>query len=284
MIKNKSLLQESILKYIFVFIIFINLNCYAQSKTYSGFLKDIENNQPLAYVNIGIVDKNIGTVSDTNGKFELSLDDKFDIEILRISMIGFKTQTFKVKDFKDNILKDNIIYLEKSVAILKEVVIKNKKLKTIILGNTLDKKTVSAGFVNNILGNEIGIVVKIKKKPTFIENFNAIVDYNNYGNFKFRINFYDLKNGLPNNSILQENIIANSKVKKGKLTIDLRDYNITVNKDFFVSIELIEGLGEGGLHFLADYSGSPIITRSASQGKWNKIEDLSFGFSLMCKY
>ena len=284
MTKNKSLHQKSILKSIFIFFIFVSSNCFAQFKTYDGILKDIENNQPLAYVNIGIVDKNTGTVSDINGKYELNLDDKFDNEILRISMIGYITQILKVKDFKENIIKNNIFYLEKSVASLKEVVIKNKKLKTKILGNTLDKKTVSAGFVNNILGNEIGIIIKIKRKPTCIENFNAIVDYNNYGNFKFRINFYDLKNGLPDNSILQENIIANSKIKKGKLTIDLRDYNITVNKDFFVSIELIEGLGEGGLHFLADYSGSPVITRSASQGKWNKLEDLSFGFSLKCKY
>jgi hypothetical protein len=199
-------------------------------------------------------------------------------------MIGYVSQSLKVKDFKENLQKNNIIYLEKSVATLKEVVIRSKKLKTKILGNTLDKKTVSAGFVNNILGNEIGIIVKVKKKPTHIENFNAIVDYNNYGNFKFRINFYDIKNGLPNNSILQENIIANTNIKKGKLTIDLSDYDITVTEDFFVSIELIEGLGEGGLHFLADYSGSPIITRSASQGKWNKIEDLSFGFNLKCKY
>lgn len=284
MIKNISLHQNLIFKVFFIFFVLINFNCFAQFKTYNGFLKDIENNQPLAYVNIGIIDKNLGTVSDANGQFELNLDDKFDGEILKISMIGFKTQTFKVKDFKEKILKDNTIYLEKSVAALKEVIIKNKKLTTKTLGNILDKKTVSAGFVNNVLGNEIGIIVKIKKKPTFIENFSAIVDYNNYGNFKFRINFYDLKNGLPNNSILQENIIANSTIKKGKLTIDLSDYNITVSQDFFVSIELIEGLGEGGLHFLADYSGTPIITRSASQGKWNKIEDLSFGFSLMCKY
>ena len=233
MIKNISLHQNLIVKVFFIFFVLINFNCFAQFKTYNGFLKDIENNQPLAYVNIGIIDKNLGTVSDANGQFDLNLDDKFDSEILKISMIGFKTQTFKVRDFKEKILKDNVIYLEKSVATLKEVVIKNKKLTTKILGNILDKKTVSAGFVNNILGNEIGIIVKIKKKPTFIESFSAIVDYNNYGNFKFRINFYDLKNGLPNNSILQENIIANSTIKKGKLTIDLSDYNITVSQDFF---------------------------------------------------
>lgn len=271
-------------KTILFVLIFINISCFAQLKVFDGLLKDIETNQSLAYVNIGIVDKNVGTVSDVNGKFELNLNNQFDNEVLKISMIGYVTQTFRVKVFKENLLKNNLIYLEKSVATLKEVVIRSKKLKTKILGNKLDKKTVSAGFVNNVLGNEIGIIVKIKKKPTYIEDFNAIVDYNNYGNFKFRINFYNLKNGLPNNSILQENIIANSTIKKGKLTIDLRDYNISVTEDFFVSIELIEGLGEGGLHFLADYSGTPIITRSASQGKWNKIDGLSFGFNLTCKY
>jgi hypothetical protein len=271
-------------KAILVVLVFIKISCFGQIKTQEGFLKDIETNQPLAYVNVGVVGKNIGTVSDVNGKFQLVLDNQLDNEILKISMIGYVNQSFKVKDFKDIITKNNIIYLEKSIASLKEVVIKNKKLKTRILGNILDKKTVSAGFVNNILGNEIGIIIKIKKKPTFIESFNAMVDYNNYGNFKFRINFYALKDGLPDNSILQENIIANSSIKKGKLSIDLSEYNIVVEQDIFVSIELIEGLGEGGLHFLADYSGAPIITRAASQGKWNKIEDLSFGFNLTCKY
>jgi len=257
---------------------------YAQSKVYDGVLRDKDSNERLAYVNIGVLNKNLGTVSDANGKFQLVLDGTFDAEVLKISMIGYKSISFKVADFKKRILENQVLLLERDISELKEIVIRNKKLTTVILGNELGKKTVSAGFVNNLLGNEIGIIIKTKKNPTFIEAFHAVVDYNHYNEMKFRINFYDLKDGLPNNTLLHENIIAKSMMKKGKLTIDLSEYTIIVDGDFFVSIELIEGLGEGGLHFLADYSGTPVITRSASQGKWNKQDDISFSFTVTAKY
>lgn len=268
----------------FVLILLSNSTVNAQNVVYEGIIKDKNTKENLAYVNIGIVNKNTGTVSDVKGKFQLQLDNKLDAETMKLSMIGYKSLSFKVIDFKKAVIENPIIYLEKNVSELKEIVIKNKNLQTGILGNVLDKKTVSAGFVNNVLGNEIGIIVKLKSKPTFIEAFHAIVDYNKYKELKFRLNFYDLKKGLPNNTILQDNIIITSTIKKGELIIDLNDYNIMVNEDFFVSIELIEGLGEGGLHFLADYSGSPIITRATSQGKWNKVDELSFGFTLIAKY
>lgn len=268
----------------FVLIVLSNCTVIAQNVVYEGIIKDKNTKENLAYVNIGIVNKNTGTVSDVKGKFQLQLDNKLDAETMKLSMIGYKSLSFKVIDFKKAVIENPIIYLEKNVSELKEIVIKNKNLQTGILGNVLDKKTVSAGFVNNVLGNEIGIIVKLKSKPTFIEAFRAIVDYNKYKELKFRLNFYDLKKGLPNNTILQDNIIVTSTIKKGELIIDLNDYNIMVNEDFFVSIELIEGLGEGGLHFLADYSGSPIITRATSQGKWNKVDELSFGFTLIAKY
>jgi hypothetical protein len=273
------------MKFIYPFIVlfFLNLNLQAQ-KTLQGIIKDKVTNENLAYVNVGIVNQNSGTVSDANGKFEFKIRDNLSTEDLKISLIGYNTIILKVSEFANKIAKNEIIYLEKSIAVLKEIVIKNKNLKTATLGNILGRKTVSAGFVNNVLGNEIGIIIKIQKKPTFIESFNAIVDYNKYKELKFRINFYNLKKGLPNNTLLQENIIVTSTVKNGLMTIDLDDYNIVVYEDFFVSIELIEGMGEGGLHFLADYDGIPIITRSASQGKWNKQKNLSFGFNLTTKY
>ena len=269
---------------VFYFLIFLFQQSHSQSKVYEGVLKDINSKEALAYVNIGVLNKNSGTVSDVNGQFQLVLDEKYDNEILKISIIGYKSIIYNVADFKKAITENKDFFLEKEVAELKEIIISNKKMQTRNFGNVLEKKTVSAGFVNNVLGNEIGMIIKIKKKPTFIKAFHAIVDYNHYKEFKFRLNFYDLKDGLPNNSILQESIIVTSTIKKGKLSVDLDEYDIVVQDDFFVAIELIEGLGEGGLHFLADYSGNQIISRAASQGKWKKQEDVSFGFSVTAKY
>ena len=271
------------LKIYVALLFFVGIAAFSQTAVIDGVLKSKANNQPIAYANIGVMGKNLGTVTDMNGKFSLLMDQNFDDSDIRISSIGYLSKTVKVLVFRKMLSESETIYLEKAVSELKEIIIKNKKLETAILGNTLGKKTVSAGFVNNVLGNEIGIKIKINKKPTFIEAFQAMVDYNKFETLKFRVNIYDLKKGMPDQHILTENIIVTSQVKKGLMTIDLSEYNIMVTEDFFVSIELIEQLGVGGLHFLADYDGSPIITRATSQGQWNKQGKLSFGFSVLVK-
>ena len=270
--------------YLFLSIlIFNNIFSQVDEKLCVGKLLCKVTNQAISYTNIGVVNQNHGTVSDQNGNFSLKIDSKFDESNIKFSSIGYISKTLKVADFKNIIKQNQTFYLEKSINELKEIVVKNKKQQTAILGNTLGSKTVSAGFVNNVLGNEIGIKIRINKKPTFIESFQVVVDYNKFANLKFRINIYNLKKGLPHENILIENIIVTSQIKKGLMTIDLSEYNLMATDDFFISIELIEQLGAGGLRFLADYNGTPIITRAASQGKWNKQGSLSFGFSVVVK-
>lgn len=264
-------------------LIFVLTTIFAQNKSFEGILNSKDANLPIAYANIGVLNQNLGTVTDQNGRFSLKIDQNFDNSDIRISSIGYITKIIKVVAFRKMLFESKTIFLEKAVSELREIIIKNKKSQIATLGNTLGKKTVSAGFVNNVLGNEIGIKIKINKKPTFIEAFQAMIDYNKFENFKFRINIYSLKKGLPDENLLTENIIVTTQVTKGLMTIDLSEYNIMVTDDFFISIELIEQLGVGGLHFLADYAGSPIITRAASQGKWNKQGKLSFGFSVVVK-
>jgi hypothetical protein len=270
--------------YLFLSILICN-NIFSQvdEKLCVGKLLCKVTNQAISYTNIGVVNQNLGTVSDQNGNFSLLIDSRFDENEIKFSSIGYVSKTMKVIDFKKQLQLTSIIFLEKAVSDLKEIVIKNKKLQNATLGNTLGRKTVSAGFVNNVLGNEIGIKIRINKKPTFIESFQAVVDYNKFANLKFRINIYNLKKGLPHENILIENIIVTSTIKSGLMIIDLSEYHIMVTHDFFISIELIEQLGAGGLRFLADYDGIPVITRAASQGKWNKQGSLSFGFSVLVK-
>jgi hypothetical protein len=267
------------MKYLLLFLA-LSINSLHAQKNVQGVIKDRTTKDPIAYVNIGVVNKNTGTVSASDGSFSMSLPEALDQETMKISSIGYKSLEMPVSRFRTMIGENASVYLEADVAELKPVVIPNRRLQKATLGNVLGYRPASAGFVNNVLGNEIGIPIKIKNKPTFIEAFHAVVDYNHYEVLKFRLNFYELESGLPGKTILDENIIVTSSVKKGVLTVDLSEHNIVAYKDIFVSIELIEGLGEGGLHFLADYDGPPVITRAVSQGKWNKQKKLSFGFTV----
>ncbi len=48
------------------------------SQMYSVQLTNKDNGEPIAYANIGIVNKNIGTVSNTQGEFNIELNSKYD--------------------------------------------------------------------------------------------------------------------------------------------------------------------------------------------------------------
>ncbi len=255
---------------------------FAQS-LFTGTVKDAVSGNGLPYVNIGIVDRNVGTVSAQDGTFSINLDEKYSTDIIRISLVGYKNIEMTVASFRKK-YEAGQVRMDIEAAQLKEVVIRNFP-HTILWGNTkIGRDKVTAGFANNVLGNEMGLLIKATEHPARLEAFHALVADNKYGKLKFRLNVYTVKDGLPDRSLLTESIIVESDIRQGKLTVNLYEYDIIVNGNFFVSLEWIEGLGEGGLHFMADYSGPQLITRATSQGKWNVRDDLSFAFTITAKY
>src|SRR6476646_7698139 len=96
---DKSMASRS--SYFFTVIMLFCLNASAQ--TIKGKVSDSDLH-PLAYVNIGIVGKNIGTVSDEQGNFSFTLPEQCDEDHLRFSMIGFQSREFTVLNFKKDFL------------------------------------------------------------------------------------------------------------------------------------------------------------------------------------
>ena len=249
-----------------------------------GNIKDRNNNEPLAYVNIGIVGKNMGTVSNIEGEFSLKIPFTFNEDTMRLSMIGYESKEFIVKDFISQIKENSEIFLSESVTRLKEVVVSGRELKTEVLGNKTTSTMVSAGFESNMLGNEVGIGIKIKKRPTLIKDFNCFIVKNVFGLVKFRLNIYELEKGKPGKSLLNENIIVETDIEQGRLTIDLLEYNIVVEDDFYIGLEWIEDLGDSGLMFSAGFFNKPMIYKETSQAEWNKIGVLGLGFNVTVGY
>ena len=82
------------LKYALI-LLFTNLSLFSQDDfLYNGKIIDSVSKEPLAYVNIGIVDYNLGTVSDENGKFELIIKTSDQDLLIRYSYIGYTSKTF----------------------------------------------------------------------------------------------------------------------------------------------------------------------------------------------
>ena len=81
----------------------------------------------LAYVNIGIDGKSVGTVSNKDGYFSLKLnDDVSAIDSITFSHIGYETKKISIKDFtKDT----HNIELSPSSYEVEEVVVQGGKIK-----------------------------------------------------------------------------------------------------------------------------------------------------------
>lgn len=87
--------------------------------------------EPVIYAGIGVINRNLGTVSDTLGNFSLQIPVEFINDSIRISSIGYVAKTFAVKDIKN---MPDTIFLADDVMMLNEVVVKPQRIKHKIAG------------------------------------------------------------------------------------------------------------------------------------------------------
>lgn len=251
-----------------------------------GIVINEESNAPIAFVNIGFIGKTTGTVSSINGDFTLNLDSISDNDTLRFSIIGYEPQILLLKDVSN---KSNLrIGLKEKVYALNEIIINEEGLKENILGCKSESKRMIASPKSHLLGTEFGIKVKLKKNPTYIENFNFYIVKNDLEKLTFRLNIYSIKNELPHENLLNENIIFTlGNNQNGKFSIDLEKYNIVVKDDFIVTLECIDQSGsidiKKGFLMSAAIGGS-IYHRSTSQANWDKLSGVQIGFNLNTLY
>ena len=247
-----------------------------------GRIIDAFTKEPLPFVNIGVLKKELGTVSNEDGFFFLEVPDLFAKETLRFSMIGFDVRDFQVADLEAILLSNNTLVLAEQTTFLEEVVLTaEKKWDTRVSGNSTTSKLLITGFTSNQLGNEIALFVKVKKTPAYIDGIQFSVVENIYPEVRFRVNVYSSDYRFPDENILKENIFITLKQSEGLISVDLKEYDILVDDDVFISLEWIdEDLGSEGLWFSAGVFGKSIYARSTSQAEWKKQRGLSLGMSV----
>ena len=256
--------------------------------TIVGYIYDSETKQSLAYVNIGFVEKAVGTVSDEGGYFQLdyssakiSLDD-----VLQISSIGYETKKLKASEFYAQLGKSNKIYLKPQPYNLDEVVIGNDKRKELTVGSSKTKENSMGYWLNKeALGGEIATKVNIKHKNTRLEDLRLKIVKNNSGSIKVRVNIYEEINGMPRENLVKANILHTISKSFGEEIIDLKPYKIVVDDNIIVSIELIKVFGSYVDFEVATsrYNGKA-YTRHLSQDAWKRYDEELMAFSLKTSY
>jgi hypothetical protein len=253
-----------------------------------GELLDAKTGSPLAYANIGILNKETGTVSSETGKYGLPIKPGMENDTIRFSMVGYKAKQFVVKDLLHQAW--NNIKLEEEIGKLNEVVIKAQGLKTKNLGNKTTSRFVSTGFGYDQLGAEIGIRINVRKQPTFVDTFNFNISYNRLSaRALFRLNIYEIESGKPSRNIMTENIIIPIDAKQtGLISVDLKEYNIELRDDVIATLEWIKSEGENNkgeaIFFSLGVFNSGTLIKRASQGKFKKYSKMGVGMNFDVRY
>lgn len=246
-----------------------------------GMVADKKNNEPLAYVNVGIPGKNIGTVTRQDGRFVIHADQNMENDSLKVSMVGYQSATFSI----DHLLKKNAspILLTEKMADLKAVTVTAKVLKPKKIGNTTTSRFVSVGLPLKFLGSETGIKIKLGKKNVLLKSFHFTISDNHLDTSVFRLNIYNFKNGVPFENVLHQNILVPIGKQTGTYTVNLSDYKLLMKDDILVSLEWIEGSSspKGTAIFLsAAFLNSATWHRLTSQGEWKKFNGMGVGFNM----
>jgi len=229
--------MKVILKILFI----VRCCCELYAQNYSGELIDKLSRMPIPYANIGILNRDVGTVSDIKGVFRLELNDKYENDTIYISCIGYEKKSYLIADFRKEARTTGKILIELVPRIyqLDEVVIKPVNLKTYTLGNYCDSNSCYGNtFHSQKLGNELGIKINLPENTVrgLIKNLRFYVGEFTFNKFTLRLNVYDIKNGLPSENILNEQIFIEIS-SPGEYVIELKQYNIRVSDEFFISLE-----------------------------------------------
>lgn len=232
----------------------------------SGIIINETNEQPIEFVNIGVVGKNVGTVSDISGKFKLIIDTGFNNDTLMFSRIGFNPFFIKVANLRKN--HNNKIVLHEKTCELTEVVVRPQVFKQKTLGVTTKFKKISGGFKDNLLGYECGILMKVKKRA-LLRKVIINISYCSYDTIFYRLNIYKVQGKMNFENILKEPIYVKlpKESVKENIQINLESKNIIVKGDFLITLEHIKDLGKGSLFFCAGITDKTYYKKT-SQGIW----------------
>ncbi len=242
-----------------------------------------EENQPIAYANIGFVNSSVGTVSNANGEFSLTIPNELSAEQnLRISMMGYGSREFRRDQLSMN--ETLMVKLVKEDFLLPEVSVSNKETVTKQKGNMSPNSRIKTNLAistepNMNLGASIGRRFNLGKKTTQVQKLHFFIAGNNYDTVLVRIQFYSIKGGKPHSPLHSEQIVREIvQFRKGWVEIDLEQYNLVFNQDVAASVEWI-GASQRGNAFYMNMNmpafGETHYYRFGAQNKWKVFHAMS---------
>lgn len=231
-----------------------------------GRVLDSADRSAVPYVSIGIEGKNVGTMSDAEGNFTLSVADAAGrADTLLFSCVGYAPRKIPVSEIDFS--------REFSFSRSRRMKIGRSKIGT----DLLSAATVCFSSPEP-LGEECGMLLSSRYDCT-VNRLSFFVRKNGFESASFRLTFYSAENGLP------KDILGDKDIRfdlpdgyTGWVDLDLSECPVHVKAgDFAVTMTFLDGKqGESafrGLEFpitVAPLSKYTLVSRDRALGAWSR--------------
>lgn len=224
----------------FLFFLF-PLLVLSQEQTAKGLVLDKETKEPIPYVNISILESQIGTSSDEDGSYSMQVSDNDLNKVIKFSSLGYESSKMPVSLF----LKARKIFLEPLIEQLDEVVISEKFENEFLKIQPFQKNELYGGFGMGKRPWQIGLYFPYDSSYSQTEYLKEISVLLSKGlgfkrkASKFRVRLFSVsQDNLPEQDLINENIIVTASKKQKEVIIDLTKYNITFPENgIYVTLE-----------------------------------------------
>ena len=231
--------------------------------------------QAVPFVNIGLPARGLGTVADEQGHYRLAYNPAFAADTVRVSSVGFAPRLLTFAALRAN---PDIRLMPAPVA-LAEVSVQatNARLRTHELGLAQPSAKVRLNMASNQLGNELGTLVRLQRRPALLQSLHMVIMHNEAGPLTFRLNLYRLdRQGHPTTEkLVNHDVLVTAMPQAGILTADLSADHLLLTEDFLLAVEWVKGSGDltpdlrKKLYFGGGLAPkSTLYMRRASQASW----------------
>lgn len=264
----------------------------AMAQPISGIVLDGNTQQPVVYAHVGIVGRNVGTITNERGLFRLSAKSIRNGDTLRVTMLGY--------DPLDHVIPQGLSDID---TLRFEIHPRSYDLPTVTffpkgkqqqIGATetdLLSDVWGAGGLAN--GEELGRIFRVPSGRTVrIDTGYLHLRRNHDDSLLFRLNIYQLEDGKPGRPLLHEDVrfwvsAGHNEAEDGWVTVPLVHEQLILEKDFVLTIEFLrrwEGFGFQPIFVSLAQGREPALIRQSSQAPWIEHGDQPFAFRLLLSY
>lgn len=211
--------------------------CFGQHDL-SGIVVDKESKAPIPFVQIGIEDTHLATITETNGTFTFPIEPS-DKVFITFYALGYDILKLKYGEVR------GVIELQ-PLTIRMDPITFNRKQKFVNTRIENTRRSNGTYFIapSGPEASGAGIAVQVNPIPPVFRILNAsvFIGENNTDTLKVRLRIYEVRSdGLPGNEILQQDFVEARIMKRGWFKVNLSHKEVIVDKDsIFLFFELIE--------------------------------------------